>query len=208
MIQFLFLTAVICLHVVMGNSFVEIDASTERKRVLHTKRDELDNNSELRLTRNLQTQPVDCTAACSFPDATAVTASNAVQTFSLTKSFVFSFGFKPSGTHATETNIIEIVSATLGTSLLGVYLEPQSAQVAVYFMGQKVISYGPGASNGGFTTFTVTVSGTSLSVSNSAYAVVSTTAITPIASDSNTLYVSGAGPSSGGTVNSITVSGM
>lgn len=149
----------------------------------------------------------DCSAACSFPAATAVTSSNLVGTVSLPATFQFSFSYEPVGYLPTMANIIDIVSNTLGSSLLTVSLEPESAQVAVFYLGQQIMSYGPGATSTGYTTFTVTVSSTSVSVSNGAYSVTATQTIAAVPSPSNSLYVSGAGPSAGGSVQSIQVSG-
>lgn len=184
------------------------DQSSDRRRVLHGNNKHKDNNiysnKAILVDRELA---IDCTAACSLPTTTAVTSANLVGTLSLTASFVFSFDFQPVGTNPTMSNIIDIVSNSLGSSLLSVSLEPQSMQVAVFYLGQKVLEYGPGASSTGFTTFTVSVSSSSLSISNGAYSVSSTQKISPVLSASNTLYVSGAGPSAGGSVKNVQVSG-
>lgn len=181
------------------------DQSSDRRRVLHGNNKHKDNN--IYPDKAIRELAIDCTAACSLPTTTAVTSANLVGTLSLTASFVFSFDFQPVGTNPTMSNIIDIVSNSLGSSLLSVSLEPQSMQVAVFYLGQKVLEYGPGASSTGFTTFTVSVSSSSLSISNGAYSVSSTQKISPVLSASNTLYVSGAGPSAGGSVKNVQVSG-
>jgi len=182
----------------------------DRRRTLHGKRlQDKEQIANIMTINHISLAAVssDCTSSCSFPTPSSVTASNAVQSLSLTTSFTFSFDFQPSGTLAVISNIIEIVSVSLGSSLLAVSLEPQSVQVAVFYLGQKVLSYGPGASATGYTTFTISVSDTSISVSNGAYSVVSTTKIVAVESLSNTLYASGSGPSAGGTVKNIAIAG-
>lgn len=179
------------------------DQKSDRLRVLHGNNKHRDNNY---LDKAILA--IDCTTACSFPTTTAVTSANLVGTLSLTASFVFSFDFQPVGTTQTMSNIIDIVSNSLGSSLLSVFLEPQSMQVAVFYLGQKVLDYGPGASSTGFTTFTVSITTSSVVISNGAYSQSSTQKISPILSTSNSLYVSGAGPSAGGSVKNVQVSGL
>ena len=174
---------------------------TDRRRLLHGMK-----HKDKFVDRELAA--IDCSASCSIPTTTAITSSNLVGTVSLTTSFVFSFDFQPVGTNPTLSNIIDIVSNSLGSSLLSVSLEPQSMQVAVFYLGQKVLDYGPGASPTGFTTFTVSVTSTSVVVSNGAYSVSSTQKISPVLSEINSLYISGAGPAASGSVKNVQISGF
>jgi hypothetical protein len=174
---------------------------TDRRRLLHGMK-----HKDKFVDRELAA--IDCSASCSIPTTTAITSSNLVGTVSLTASFVFSFDFQPVGTNPTLSNIIDIVSNSLGSSLLSVSLEPQSMQVAVFYLGQKVLDYGPGASPTGFTTFTVSITSTSVVVSNGAYSVSSTQKISPVLSEINSLYISGAGPAASGSVKNVQISGF
>jgi hypothetical protein len=163
-------------------------------------------NSEVNIKDALPT--IDCTSQCSFPATVAVTANLPVSSFSLTSQFTFSIDYMAPSVANTESNIFTIVSNSLGTNLLAMYLEPYSGQTSVYFMGKKVMGYGPGATISSFTTFVVTIDATTLTVSNSVYSLVAANPISPIESISNTLYLSGSGPSAGGSARSISVAGV
>ena len=138
----------------------------------------------------------------------AITQSNAIQSFPLTPLFTITFDVQLGAAVPGVGNIIDIYSTTLGSSLLAISTEPYSTQLGVYYLGTKVISYGPqiSISTSSFTTISITVGASTVTIAGS-YTLVSTVTIKPVASTQNTLYASNAGLTSGGKLRNIKILG-
>ena len=116
---------------------------------------------------------VDCSLSCSFPNTYSVKPNVQAIFLILPTAFKISFQYQVASNPSSSAlaNIFDIYSYSLAKSVLSFSMEAGTNQMHINYNSTDALTYGPGVtfSSSAFTTFTLTVTPRTITLSNGVY---------------------------------------